>query len=97
MPPKASSNTDRAWADSFGAALKMGKSPQGEGWLTFKEIMQKYRLGSHKAYKVLRQQIKNGLLERFEGYTLQEGRSYRQVWYRPCSLGKRPIGRPEWL
>ena len=61
MPPKASSSIDRAWAESFEAAISRPKLPQGAGWLTYREVLDKYKLGQNRTYEMLKELTDKGL------------------------------------
>ena len=93
MPPKASSSIDRAWAESFEAAISRPKLPQGAGWLTLKQIREKYRLGEKRTYKLLKSLISKGLMQMFVGYIKRNNKQIRQIWYRPAKLGAFPQNR----
>ena len=93
MPPKASSSIDRAWAESFGAAINRPKLPQGAGWLTFKEIKAKYKLGQNRTHEMLKELMDKGLMDKFTGHISKNNRQVMQVWYRPAKLGTIPQKR----
>lgn len=87
MPPKASSSIDRAWAESFGAAISRPKLPQGEGWLTFREVLAKYKLGQNRTHEMLKELMDKGLMDKFTGCVRKGNRQVMQIWYRPAKLG----------
>ena len=93
MPPKASSSIDRAWAESFEAAISRPKLPQGAGWLTLKEIRAKYKIGQKRSYRLLNGLIAKGLMQMFVGYIKRNNKQIRQIWYRPAKLGGFPQKR----
>ena len=86
MPPKMSKSTDQAWAESFGAAISRPRLPQGSGWLTFAEVQDKYKLGQKRTYRMLKELIDKGLLQKYCGYLKKGNRLTLQVWYRPTAL-----------
>lgn len=87
MPPKASSSIDRAWAESFGAAISRPKLPQGDGWMTFKEVLAKYKLGQNRTHEMLKELMDKGLMDKFTGCVRKGNRQVMQIWYRPAKLG----------
>ena len=93
MPPKASSSIDRAWAESFGAAISRPKLPQGVGWLTYAEVLDKYKLGQNRTYEMLKELTDKGLMDKFTGYVKKGNKQVRQIWYRPSKLGTIPQNR----
>lgn len=93
MPPKASSSIDRAWAESFGAAISRPKLPQGDGWMTFKEVLAKYKLGQNRTHEMLKELMDKGLMDKFTGCVRKGNRQVMQIWYRPAKLGAIPQKR----
>ena len=90
MPPKASKSTDReidrAWADGFVAHIYKARSPQGTGWLTYVEVLDKYKLGRNRTYTMLNSLVRKGLMEKYVGLQQIGKRACRQIWYRPVAL-----------
>jgi len=89
-PPKTSSSIDRAWAESFGVAIRTrDRRPVGEGWKTRKELADEYGAGTDKTCRTIRKLIEAGKLEVFHGFAFlhNDTRPQRQSWYRPTSLG----------
>lgn len=73
------------WAEIFRSALaSQVRQPQGEGWLTAKEFIEKCPVGTSKALQVLRDGVRRGIIERFDGSQMSAtGRGAKQSWYRP--------------
>lgn len=93
MPPKPSNAIDRAWAESFGQAIRTrDKRPTGEGWKTRKELAEQYNVGTDRACQTIRRLVGEGKLEVFHGYAFlhNDSRPQRQAWYRPTSLNTSP-------
>jgi hypothetical protein len=88
-PPKASSSIDRAWAESFGDAIRTkDRRPTGDGWKTRKELSEEYGSGTDKTCQAIRKLVAAGKLEVFHGFAFlhNDTRPQRQSWYRPTSL-----------
>ena len=86
MPPRKSNNTDDQWLRLFKEALSPERQPKGKGWLTYAEIRKRIGCGESKAYKFLKEGVKQGSLERFDGLKNVGHKAVREVWYRPTTL-----------
>ena len=75
--------TNDFWSE-FSTALstKAEKRPTGKGWLPLEEWVATSRLSFSVAKDKLSRGFKAGLLDKFEGTRLQDGRLVRAVWYR---------------
>ena len=65
-----------------------GKTPEGEGWQTFWEILEDSPYGQTKTRKLIRDRMDSGEIEQFKGTEVKEGTSLRRIWYRPKVLAK---------
>jgi hypothetical protein len=74
-----------SWAEALEQALNNEiKSPEGEGWLRRVEFSKKYKIGEVKSNRLIREGLKNGLFEKFEGNRKNEnGKMVKAIWYRP--------------
>lgn len=82
MSPQKSKHTDD-WASMLQKELnRKEKLPVGKGWYTFQEVKKKLNLGNHRLYNLLSNLKKNGKLDTFNGFILNNNKLKRNVWYR---------------
>jgi hypothetical protein len=83
MPRKPSSGTD-AWAKLLAeAVLRAERLPTGDGWLTVAEISTRHKVSMDRIYSVVREGLRAGKLEKFDGNVRDGSRLRKRVWYRP--------------
>ena len=66
-------------------AILSGKAetrPTGQGWQSLEELTAMWKLFPTTAIKRAKAGVRAGLLERFEGQIVRDGRLSRAVWYR---------------
>lgn len=77
---------DLSWASDLEREYdQVGRGPEGEGWVTFRQMSAEMDCGIVKARKVVRKAVEEGRLETFTGSALSPsvGTLCRMVWYRP--------------
>tara|TARA_B100001057_G_scaffold440849_1_gene475031 strand:+ start:534 stop:782 length:249 start_codon:yes stop_codon:yes gene_type:complete len=73
------------WAKNLENIHKqVARLPDGDGWFTAEQFMQKTGTGRAKSYKIIKQMQLDGKMEHFQGsdYNPQLGHNCRRVWYR---------------
>ncbi len=73
------------WAKTLDALSdKKGNEPVGEGWFTTAELMENAKIGHDKAFRLLRRNLKDGVIETHKGssWNAQHKILSRRVWYR---------------
>lgn len=78
QPPSTRSEFWREFAEAL--TRKQEKRPEGKGWLTFRELVVKFRPAGKCT---LRKTLTCPSVERFKGFvTNKDGKLVKQTWYR---------------
>ena len=64
--------------------LKNERTPEGDGWKTYAEILAETGLGENRLRKLIREGIREGKIITYEGSTMNKGheRLTRRIWYK---------------
>jgi hypothetical protein len=82
MPQALTKPTDFWSGFSVALSAKAEKRPTGQGWKSLDELTTLWGLFPTTAIKRAKAGVRAGLLERFEGQVVRDGRLVRAVWYR---------------
>jgi heme oxygenase len=82
MRPRNSRATEDIWDKFKSALLSQGEiRPEGDGWLTFQEMMKRLGMTKGKLRRVMANAPES--FEKFDGMVLKDTKLVRCVWYRP--------------
>ena len=73
------------WTEGLRQALATrGNRPEGEGWVTARELKAAIGKGYHFTYALIKEKLASGEWDSFAGTELDlAGRPNNQIWYRP--------------